>query len=221
MPSTDPRVDGYIAKSAAFARPILRHLRALVHRACPAATETMKWGMPHFVHHGILCRMAAFKQHCAFGFWKEQRVFDAGMRARTGALGQLGRITDRASLPPDAALRHLVRTAAALNEAGPAPARAQRPRRAPPRPPADLAAALGANAAARATYAALPPSAQREYVDWLTSAKRPATRARRLAQAVAWLAAGKRRNWQYERATTPPRRGGTRASTTRKRGERP
>ena len=117
------------------------------------------------------------------------------MRARTGALGQLGRITDRASLPPDAALRHLVRTAAALNEAGPAPA--------------------------RATYAALPPSAQREYVDWLTSAKRPATRARRLAQAVAWLAAGKRRNWQYERATTPPRRGGTRASTTRKRGERP
>jgi uncharacterized protein YdhG (YjbR/CyaY superfamily) len=69
MKNTDPRVDAYIAKAAPFARPILRHLRKLVHEGSPEAEETMKWSMPAFVHRGkILCGMAAFKEHCTFGF---------------------------------------------------------------------------------------------------------------------------------------------------------
>ena len=197
MGSRDRRIDAYIAGSADFARPILRHLRRVVHGACPEVEETIKWGMPHFVHHGILCHMAAFKRHCAFGFWKGSRVIARDGRAER-AMGQFGRIVATSDLPSRRVLESLVRKAARLNAAGaPSPTRSTGARRRAPRAPADLRAALAGNARAETTFAALPPSGRRDYVDWLLEAKRPETRARRLAQAVAWLAAGKPRNWRY------------------------
>jgi hypothetical protein len=66
MPATDARIDAYIAKSAGFARPILSHLRNLVHKGCPGVTETIKWSMPFFDFEGApLCNMAGFKEHCS------------------------------------------------------------------------------------------------------------------------------------------------------------
>ena len=193
----DPRVDAYIAKAPDYARPVLEYLRSTVHAACPAVTESIKWGMPHFLHHGILCHMAAFKQHCAFGFWKSSLIVDHDRRS-ADAMGQFGRIRCRADLPSRRTLESLVRKAARLNVAGVrSPTRSRAVRRPPPRMPADLRAALAGNSGAHATFAALPPSGRREYVDWLLDAKRPDTRSRRLRQAVAWLAAGKPRNWRY------------------------
>ena len=75
--TTDPRVDSYIKKAAPFAQPILKHLRQLVHKACPEVQETMKWSFPHFDYNGILCSMAAFKEHCSFGFWKASIMKDS------------------------------------------------------------------------------------------------------------------------------------------------
>ena len=197
MATRDRRVDAYIAKSAEFARPILIHLRDVVRSACPDAEETIRWGMPHFLHHGLLCRMAAFKQHCAFGFWRRAQLVRGGAR-EAQALGQFGRITWIGDLPSRRTLVALVTRAARLNEAGPRTTPStKRPPRPAPRPPADLRAALAGNARARATFAALPPSGRREYVEWLLDAKRAETRARRLQQTVAWLAAGKARNWRY------------------------
>lgn len=199
MASRDRRVDTYIAKSAEFARPILAHLRDVVHAACPDVEETIRWGMPHFLHHGILCRMAAFKQHCAFGFWRRAQLVRDSARAAQ-ALGHFGRITRPGDLPSRRTLVALVRRAARLNEAGvKSPSATKRTRRPAPRVPADLHAALVGNARARSTFAALPPSGRREYVEWLLEAKRAETRTRRLRQAVAWLAAGKPRNWRYAR----------------------
>ena len=201
MPSTDPRVDAYIADAAAFAQPILAHVRAVVHAACPRVEETIKWGMPTFTYAGaLLCGMAAFSRHASFGFWQHARVMGEAAGERTG-MGSFGKLTAVADLPPEDQLAALVRKAMALNEqrAAAPPAR----RRAPPRPrpsvPDDLAAALRGNHAARATFDAFPPGQQREYVEWLDEAKRPDTRARRLAQAVEWLAEGKPRNWKYLR----------------------
>jgi len=197
--STDPRVDAYIAKSAGFAQPILRHLRALVHQACPTAEETIKWGMPSFTHHGILCGMAGFKAHCTFGFWRRgmtEVIGRDGGKAEQ-AMGSLGRITRLADLPGDRAMLGYIRQAAKLNEAG-GPARPK------PKPkkalavPADLAGALKKNAAAAKTFADFSPSARREYIEWITEAKRPSTRQQRLATTLEWLAAGKKRNWKYE-----------------------
>lgn len=195
MGARDPRIDAYIGKSAEFARPILTHLRALVHEACPQAEETLKWGMPTFMHHGILCGVGAFKQHCTFGFWKHKLVVGAGRY--DDAMGQFGRITKMSDLPPKKELVAFIRKAAQLNEAG---IRVERPKAKPrpaPRAPDDFAAALKKNRRAQAIYDAFTPGMQREYVDWITEAKREETRAKRIAQAVEWIHEGKQRNWKY------------------------
>lgn len=196
MAQLDARIDAYIAESAAFARPILTHLRALVHEACPEVEEGLKWRMPHFMYRGgILCSMAAFKQHCSFGLWHGVDVL--GEAGKDSSMGQFGRITSLQDLPDSAQLVDYLRQAMALREAGVK----QRKPKAPPRPapdvPEDLRAALAASPAARAHFERFPPSHQREYVEWIIEAKRPETRTRRLAQTLEWLAEGKPRHWKH------------------------
>jgi uncharacterized protein YdeI (YjbR/CyaY-like superfamily) len=199
MSTRDPRIDDYIARSAEFARPILAHLREVVHAGCPAVEETRKWGMPHFTYRGgLFASMAAFKEHATFGFWRGSEILGESGRS-TDAMGQFGRIAALADLPPDEVLAGYVREAVRLADAGPkarAGARASKPA---PEVPADLAAALAANAAAQATFDRFPPSHRREYLTWITEAKREETRAKRVATAVEWIAEGKGRNWKYER----------------------
>ena len=198
MATRDPRIDAYIAKSADFARPILEHLRATVHAACPEVEETLKWSSPHFMYRArLLCGMSAFKQHVAFGFWLGKLVASTGKDHE--AMGQFGCITRIADLPSKKSLTSLVRKAMALNDAGvssPSRARGAEPRP-PAEVPADLAAALVKNRKARATFDAFSNSNRREYIEWITEAKRAPTRAQRLAQAIEWLAEGKPRNWKY------------------------
>lgn len=196
MGNTDPRVDAYIEKSAEFARPILNHLRKLVHANCPEAEETIKWGTPHFEYKGLLCGMAAFKQHCTFGFWKGELVVDGEQRDE--AMGDFGRIASLKDLPRDSVLAEYIKQAAALNDRGvPAPHMAERKRRPELPVPDDLARALSENTRAKATFDKFPPSQRREYIEWITEAKTDATRQRRLATALDWMAEGKPRNWKY------------------------
>lgn len=189
----DPRVDAYIENSAEFARPILRHLREVVHSSCPDVQETMKWSSPHFDYRGPLCGMAAFKEHCAFGFWKGSLIIENPSDA---AMGQLGRITRIRDLPPRKTLASWIRKAVKLNEEGVKVPRAK-PERKPVQPPHDLRQALAKNPRARSTFEGFSLSHRREYVEWIEEAKRPETRARRLETAVAWMTEGKSRNWKY------------------------
>jgi len=194
----DPRIDAYIAKQADFARPILAHVRAVVHEACPDVEETMKWSMPTFVYGGgILCGMAAFKQHASFGYWKHALVVGEG-EPRDG-MGSYGKLTSVKDLPPKKTLLAHIKRAMQLNlDNVKSPAQRRAAPKPPPEAPADLVAALKKNAAARKSFEGFPPSAQRDYVEWIVEAKREETRAKRLAQAVEWMAEGKRRNWKYE-----------------------
>ena len=203
MGSRDPRVDTYIAKAAPFAKPILARIRAVVHKGCPDVQETMKWSFPHFDYKGMLCAMAAFKQHCTLGFWKASLLGASAVGSKPkDAMGQLGRITSVDDLPSDKALAALVRQAAHLNDAGVKVVRAPKaPKPMPKAPPAFLEA-LRASATAKATYGALSPSHRREYLEWIVEAKTDATRDKRIATAIEWLAAGKSRNWKYERTGT-------------------
>ena len=199
--SLDPRIDAYIAKSAAFAQPILKHLRELVHQACPTATETIKWSMPHFEHAGaLLCGMAAFKAHCTFGFWHQGMEKVIGAPAEASAMGSFGRITSLADLPDDRTLRRYVQAAAKLNESG-VPGRPRPASRTPkkePAVPAELAAALKKNKAAAATFENFSPSHRKEYIEWIVEAKRDETRQKRLAATIEQLTAGKSRHWKYQ-----------------------
>lgn len=198
MAQHDPRIDAYVARSAEFARPILIRLRELVHAACPEVEETLKWSAPAFIHKGkILCGMAAFKQHAAFNIWHGALV--VGKDVGDAGMGQFGRLTRVADLPGKREMTGYLKQAMKLIDDGvkapPSRSAAEKP---PATVPDDLAAALKKNRKAQATFDGFPPSQRREYVEWLTSAKREDTRARRLEQAVEWMAEGKRRNWKYE-----------------------
>jgi len=158
----------------------------------------MKWSFPHFVYKGVLCSMAAFTQHAAFGFWKGSLVL--GRAKNADAMGQFGRLTKVSDLPSRKILAGYIKRAASLNDQGVKVPRA--PKRAAPKilkMPADVAAALKKSKKAQAGFDGLSPSHKREYMEWITEAKSDDTRARRLAQAVTWMAEGKSRNWKYER----------------------
>jgi uncharacterized protein YdeI (YjbR/CyaY-like superfamily) len=198
----DPRIDAYIAKAAPFAQPVLHHIRALVHATVPGLAETIKWGMPHFVLNGKnLAGMAAFKAHCAFVIHGDGRQGDGGKRdsGQSDAMGQYGKIAALADLPPEATLKaNLLEAARRIESAGTAVKKKAPPRAAKAEIPVpdDLAAALSDTA--RAVLDGFAPSHRREYLEWITEAKRPETRASRIAQATEWLAEGKKRNWKYE-----------------------
>jgi uncharacterized protein YdeI (YjbR/CyaY-like superfamily) len=195
--ATEPTVDAYIAAQAAFAQPILTHLRGLIRAASPEIGEAIKWGMPFFTYKGQnLCNMAGFKGHVAFGFWHDKV---AGKDASRDAMGQFGRIASLTALPADAEIKALVAKAMALIEAGDKPRSGAKDARAPlPLHPA-FAAAIQARPAAAAVWAAFPPGKIRDYCEWVGDARSDATRDRRIAQAVEWIAEGKGRNWKYEK----------------------
>ncbi|HTH54165.1 MAG TPA: YdeI/OmpD-associated family protein [Edaphobacter sp.] len=199
--SFDPRVDAYINKSAPFAQPILEHLRELIHKAVPDIEEDIKWSMPFFTYRGqMFGNLAAFKAHCSFGlFGKEiKAVLEKDGRSKAG-LGSLGKITSAKDLPSDKVLLGYLRQAATLIDGGSKtmtrPKKAAKPA---PEIPVELATALKKNKAAAKVFKEFSPSCQREYVEWITEAKRAETKEKRIAQAVEWIAVGKQRNWKYQ-----------------------
>jgi len=198
MASRDPRIDAYIARAAPFAQRILRRVRKLVHAGCPEVQETMKWSMPHFDYHGIMLGMAAFKEHCSIGFWKGELIL--GKRAGSeGGMGHFGRITSLKDLPPEKRFIEYVRKAATLNKQGIKKPTNLKPKSVRPEltVPEYFRAALGKNKKAAATFEGFSYTNKKEYVDWLTEAKREQTRSQRLQTAIAWLEEGKVRNWKY------------------------
>ena len=201
MPKKDPRIDAYISKSADFAKPILNHLRRLVHAGCPGVEETIKWSFPHFMNKGILCSMAAFKAHCSFGFWKGALILGQNQRARSGeeaGMGQFGRITHISDLPKEDVLLGYIKEAVRLNDTG----IKTRPRLKSKAKkqlvvPAYFMAGLKKNKKVLATFESFSPSHKREYVEWITEAKGEDTRNKRLETAIQWMAEGKPRHWRY------------------------
>ena len=196
MAKLDPRVDAYIKKAKPFAQPILTHLRQVVHQGCPEVEEGVKWGVPHFDYKGPLCGMAAFKEHLRFGFWKGA-LLKGKLPDYAGKMaGSFAHITSLDDLPSRTALVRMVTQAAKLNDDGVKVTRVAKPKAALKNPP-DLMAALKKNKKALDTFTNFAPGRRREYVEWILDAKQDATRTKRIADAVAWMAEGKIRNWKY------------------------
>jgi len=205
MKKTDSRLDAYIDKAAPFAQPILDHIRALVHQACPEVEEKMKWSFPHFDYKDqMMCSMAAFKAHCAFGFWKADLIKSAEGKLQLAdrtAMGHLGRITSIKDLPSDKAMLKMIKEACILNDRGIIIKRP--PSKPESRPeliiPPDLSEALSKNKTAQKVFTSASYSFRKEYAEWIKEAKATATRNSRLATAIEWISEGKSRNWKYER----------------------
>ena len=199
-----PQVDAYIAKSAPFAQPILRHLREVVHQGAPGVTEQMKWSRPFFIYEGvILGYISAFKAHCSFGLWGReitQKLRADGVASSEG-MGTFGKITSLEDLPPRAKLVSYVKETASKIATGERTKAWSRPRvaKAEAEVPPELETALRKNKTAASKFATLPPGCRREYCNWVAEAKREETRQKRAATAVPWIAEGKNLNWKYEK----------------------
>nr|WP_294941414.1 YdeI/OmpD-associated family protein [uncultured Mucilaginibacter sp.] len=207
MEQYDSRVDAYIEKAADFAKPILTHLRQLVHRASPEITETMKWSAPFFEYNGVLCFMMAFKQHAGFGFWKADLLPDPHQILHTEggeAAGSIGKLFTLTDLPDDDVLIWYIRQAmaqkGALKAAKPAAKKA-----AAPKPvavvmdtPDYLAELLEGMPEAKAYFEKFSPSQKKEYITWFEDAKSEATREKRLKEGLEWISEGKTRHWKYK-----------------------
>jgi uncharacterized protein YdeI (YjbR/CyaY-like superfamily) len=192
--SREPRIDDYIAKAQPFARPILEKVRERVHAAMPDVEEAMKWSHPTYCRDGkIVLGTAAFKEHASVHFWRGQEL---GFEAKSGAMGQLGKLTSVDDLPQD--FDSLIAQAVELSTNAPAPRKAKHPPKPAPELHPEFAAALDKAPNAKATMESFPPSCRREYLEWVAEAKQDATRQKRIATAIEWLSEGKKRNWKYE-----------------------
>jgi len=195
--SREPRIDAYIDRAQPFARPILQHVRERVHAAVPEAEETMKWSSPAYTLGGkILLMTAAFKEHAALNFWRGQEL--RGEKANADAMGQFGKIRSLDDLPADSELDRLIREAAELTKSAPAPRKTKHAPKPAPKMHPEFAAALSKAPKAKAALDGFPPSAQRDYLEWIAEAKQDSTRQKRIATAVEWLSEGKRRHWKYQ-----------------------
>lgn len=201
MGTRDPRVDAYIDKQRDFAKPILAHMRELVHTLCPDVEETIKWGCPFFAYAGApMCQIAAFKEHAALGFWKAALIEGVPPNANNGgeSAGNFGRLTSVKDVPSRKVLAPLIKAAMKLNEDGVVVPKKKPVSKPELDVPAELRSAFAKNAKAKTAFEKFPPSHRREYVEWIVEAKREETRAKRVAQAIEWMADGKSRNWKYQ-----------------------
>ena len=202
MEQYNVRVHDYIQNAAPFAQPILNHIREVVHMASPLITETIKWQMPFFEYKGPICQMAAFKQHCAFGFWKVSLLDDPQGLLRRGdaTAGSFGRINTIEDLPSDEAIIHFVLQAIEKNESGIKPPVVKK---APAEKielivPDYFEAILNDHPNAKRAFYEFSYSHRKEYLQWITEAKTDATRQKRMETAIEWLTEGKSRNWKYK-----------------------
>jgi uncharacterized protein YdeI (YjbR/CyaY-like superfamily) len=195
--SREARIDAYIAKAQPFARPILEKVRDRVHATVPEIEEAIKWGMPAYTVSGkILLITAAFKGHTALNFWRGQELESS--HSSVAAMGQFGKIKSLDELPSDAELDRLIREAAELAKSAPALRKPKAEPKPPPEMHADFAAALAKAPKAKSALDGFPPSAQRDYFEWIAEARQDATRQKRIGTAIEWLSEGKRRHWKYQ-----------------------
>jgi len=202
MGQRDERVDAYIAKSPDYAKPILIHIREFVHRVAPEVNEMIKWGFPFFDYKGPVCHMAAFKKHCAFGFWKVRLLNDPEgylkldtEEASAGSVGPILGITD---LPPENVLAEFIHQAIAINEQGVKVEKKPAAPKAELSIPPDFENLLKSNTTAYFHFDKFSPSKKREYLEWFADAKSEATRQKRIEQALEWISEGKSRHWKYQ-----------------------
>ncbi len=201
MDKKDARIDVYISKSADFAKPILDYIRTTVHKACPDVEETIKWGFPHFDYKGMLCSMAAFKQHCSFTFWKAslmkdpEKILDVN---RENSMGHFGKIVSVKNLPTKKIFVRYIKEAVRLNDANvKLPSKPKSKEKKELTVPDFFEKELKKNKKAFETFNNFSYSQKKEYAEWITEAKTDETKNKRIATSLEWLSEGKVRNWKY------------------------
>jgi uncharacterized protein YdeI (YjbR/CyaY-like superfamily) len=185
--------DTWLDSCPEFSRLICEELRELILRWEPDLGESVKWGALCFSGHKRVCALGAFKKHVSFVFFRGTELEDSARLFHLGEGNTNIRTVRVVSLEglDQQALRRLLHAAVELDacvDVPPLP-----PRKREPWPMPDFfAEALKSHKKAAAFFGSLSPTYQREYLVWLSTAKREETREQRLKQTLAALAAGKK-----------------------------
>ena len=192
---TDERIDLYIERSGDFAKPILTEIRKRIHDLCPEIEETMKWSFPNFMlGKRILCSIAAFKNHCSFGFWLSSMM--QTVDSKRDGMGDMGKITRLEDLPTMENFKLMLYEAVELTKAGKTIPKKQTSATSFNKSE-ELLLALKDDPKAYEIFNKFSMSHQKEYHEWILEAKTEATINKRILQAVEWIGEGKSRNWKY------------------------
>ena len=173
----------------------------------PDLTESIKWNMLCFSGRKLVCGLSACQRHLGLTFFRATELPDPAKLFPSGSNNTnilTIRLTTLKGFNADA-LRELLRAAVEL-DADPMVPPAPKVKRAQWPMPGYFKKALASkqNRAASENFQKLAPTYQREYLVWLTMAKLPETRARRLAETLAALAAGKK--WAQRKLQPGPSR---------------
>ena len=191
-------VDDYIA-NAQFWQEELARLRDILQAT--SLVEEIKWGAPCYTHKGKnVVGIGGFKSY--FGLWFHQgalleddkQVLINAQEGKTKALRQW-RMTSRSDIKP-ATIRRYVKAATALVDQGKA-IKASRSQSV--EVPAELRRSLQRTKGATAAFRQLRPGLQREYADYIASAKRDDTKRRRITKILPMISAGVGLNDKYRR----------------------
>jgi uncharacterized protein YdeI (YjbR/CyaY-like superfamily) len=198
--SRSKSIDAYIDAKPAYSQPICRKLRALIRKAGPDLTESIKWSAPSYTGRSNVCGFAAFKEHVSLYFHQGARISDPDHVLSHGDGNVSGKSVKFTSVDEidEKKLARLLKEAVTIDRD-----QSEKPKpratRAPLPIPPELAAELKKAPKANAFFEMLPPSCRREYIEWITSAKRLETLARRLESTIEMLSKEKRLNEKYRK----------------------
>ncbi|KQT22100.1 hypothetical protein ASG31_01805 [Chryseobacterium sp. Leaf404] len=202
MEKYSPLVDDYIEKAPDFSKPVLNHIREVVHECYPEIEEAIKWKFPTFMYKGkILCSMVSFRQYCSMGFWlhdsmKTLKNLDTDVEKTN--MFSLGKITGLKDVPSKPQLKKIILEAMELTDMG-VKLRKAAPSKNEITVPEYFQNVLNQNKKALEVFEKASPSFRKEYATWIVDAKTETTRNKRIDQALEWISEGKGRNWKYEK----------------------
>lgn len=179
-----------------FSQPLAEQLAEWILNWEPDLSAAIKWNMLCFSGRKLVCGLSACQKHLGLAFFRGTELPDPARLFEPTSAGNTNirsiRLTSLAGFN-QRALQEMLRAAVEL-DADPAILPAPKVKRKPWPMPKFFKEALAQkkHRGAAENFRSLSPTCQREYLVWVSTAKLPETRARRLAQTLTALSKGRK-----------------------------
>lgn len=180
------QISEYIESMPEWSRNICKKLRTIIHKADPQMHEDWKWG-PNFNHNGMVCGFGAFKKHVSFVFFQGAQMKDAKKILQLGGANAHNRMMHILNVKDikEKVLIDYIKEAVQINMNGKAVGISS-PAKVEIETPADLQILLEHTGLSE-YFDMLAYTHRKEYILWITEAKKAETREKRLEKTIEML----------------------------------
>ncbi|MES2616852.1 MAG: YdeI/OmpD-associated family protein [Bacteroidota bacterium] len=180
------QISEYIESMPEWSRDICKKLRTIIHKADPQMNEDWKWG-PNFNHNGMVCGIGAFKKHVSFVFFQGAQMKDAKKILQLGGANAHNRMMHIFNVKDikEKVLMDYIKEAVQINMNGKAVGISS-PAKVEIETPDDLQNLLEQNGLTE-YFDMLAYTHRKEYILWITDAKKEETRIKRLDKTIEML----------------------------------